>query len=112
LGICDVMRDGDGALSFPLPWAASPETSFVESVATYRALLDATGFEIQRVRSHREFALDFFRQMRTWAWQCDGRPALGLNIPMGSTWRQKIDNLIVNIEHGLIAPAEIVCRAT
>jgi hypothetical protein len=30
---------------------------------------------------------------------------------MGSTWRQKIDNVVANIERGLIAPAEIVCRA-
>jgi SAM-dependent methyltransferase len=111
-GIYDVIRDSDGALSFPLPWAASPETSFVESVATYRALLDATGFEVQKMRSRREFAIEFFRQMRARAWQGDGRPALGLNIPMGSTWRQKIDNLVANIESGLIAPAEIVCLAT
>jgi hypothetical protein len=30
---------------------------------------------------------------------------------LGSTWREKIDNLIANIERGLIAPAEIICRA-
>jgi len=111
-GIYDVMRASDGALSFPLPWAASPETSFVESVATYRTLLDASGFEVQKVRSRREFALEFFQQMRARARQSDGRPALGLNIPMGSTWRQKIDNLVADIERGRIAPAEIVCRAT
>jgi SAM-dependent methyltransferase len=111
-GIYDVIRESDGELSFPLPWAASPETSFVESVAAYRALLNATGFELQKVRSRREFAIEFFQQMRARARQGDGHPALGLNIPMGSTWKPKIDNLVANIESGLIAPAEIVCRAT
>jgi SAM-dependent methyltransferase len=110
-GIYDVMRDSDGELSFPLPWAAGPETSFVESVATYRALLNAAGFEVQKIRARREFAIEFFRRMRAWARQGDGQPVLGLNILMGSTWRQKIDNVVANIERGLIAPAEIVCRA-
>src|SRR5262249_19214206 len=35
-GIYDVMRERDGDLAFPVPWAMSPETSFVESAATYR----------------------------------------------------------------------------
>jgi SAM-dependent methyltransferase len=96
-GIYDVMRESDGTLSFPLPWALCPDTSFVESVTTYRALLNATGFEVQKVRSRREFAIEFFQLMRVRARQNDGRPALGLTIPMGSTWRQKIDNLTANI---------------
>jgi ubiquinone/menaquinone biosynthesis C-methylase UbiE len=111
-GIYDVMRDGDGELNFPLPWAAGPETSFVESVATYRTLLESVGFEVQKIRARREFAIEFFQRMRARAPQGDGRPALGLNIPMGPTWRQKIDNVVANLERGLIAPAEIVCRAT
>lgn len=110
-GIYDVMRDSDGALSFPLPWAAGPETSFVESIATYRARLEAVGFAVQKVRTRREFAIEFFQQMRARARQSDGLPALGLNIPMGPTWRQKIDNVVANIERGVIAPAEIICRA-
>lgn len=110
-GIYDVMRDSDGELSFPLPWAAGPETSFVESVATYRALLNAAGFEVQKIRARREFAIEFFQRMRARARQAVGQPVLGLNILMGSTWRQKIDNVVANIERGLIAPAEIVCRA-
>ena len=110
-GIYDVMRDSDGELSFPLPWAAGPETSFVESIATYRALLNAAGFEVQKIRARREFAIEFFQRMRARARQAVGQPVLGLNILMGSTWRQKIDNVVANIERGLIAPAEIVCRA-
>lgn len=110
-GIYDVMRESDGVLGFPLPWAVGPETSFVESVATYHAWLDAAGFEVQKVRTRREFAIEFFQQLGARARQSDGRPVLGLNLPMGPTWREKIDNLTANIERGLIVPAEIVCRA-
>jgi len=39
-----VMREsGEGELSFPVPWAASPEASFVEGAATYRRLLECAG---------------------------------------------------------------------
>jgi SAM-dependent methyltransferase len=34
--VYDVMKVGDGELSYPVPWAASRETSFVTSVAEYR----------------------------------------------------------------------------
>ena len=30
-GIYDVMREGEGDLSFPVPWASSTETSFIDS---------------------------------------------------------------------------------
>jgi len=36
-GIYDVTRESsEGDLRFPVPWAASAETSFVEGAATYR----------------------------------------------------------------------------
>jgi hypothetical protein len=40
-----------------------------------------------------------------------GPPPLGLHILMGSTAAQKVANMIDNLESGLIAPTEIVCRA-
>jgi hypothetical protein len=43
------MREiGGGELGFPVPWAASPETSFVESAPTYRRLLEGAGFEVKK----------------------------------------------------------------
>jgi SAM-dependent methyltransferase len=47
-GIYDVMREGKGDLKFPVPWAQSPETSFVESAPTYRRLLDDAGLPSER----------------------------------------------------------------
>jgi SAM-dependent methyltransferase len=44
-GIYDVMRENeDAALSFPVPWASGPETSFVEPPARYLELLEGAGF--------------------------------------------------------------------
>jgi ubiquinone/menaquinone biosynthesis C-methylase UbiE len=110
LGIYDVMRLGAGELSYPVPWASSPEASFVADAATYRRLLEAAGFDVLKERNRRDFALEIFRQMR--ARGASGRPApLGLHIVMGDNAAQKVANMINDIHRGLIAPTEMICRA-
>ncbi|HTR14591.1 MAG TPA: class I SAM-dependent methyltransferase [Roseiarcus sp.] len=111
-GIYDVMREsGEGDLSFPVPWASSPATSFVESAVAYRRLLERAGFAVQKERSRREFAIEFLRQMRARAAQEGGPPPLGLHILMGASAPQKVAIMIDNLERGMIAPTEIICRA-
>jgi MPBQ/MSBQ methyltransferase len=41
------VRTGEGELPYPLPWAQDDRSSFVETVADYRAALEAAGFEVQ-----------------------------------------------------------------
>ncbi len=112
-GIFDVMREADGDLTFPVPWATTPEMSFVETPATYAELLRAAGFEIEKQRSRRDFSLAFFAKMRAamaTAAASGNPPALGLPILMGPSAPVKIGNLIGMIERGLLAPTEIVSR--
>lgn len=111
-GIYDVMRaPGEGELSFPLPWASGPEASFVERPLTYRQLLEAAGFGVEKVRSRSAFAIEFFDEMRARAVQGGGPPPLGIHLLMGPSAAQKIANLTGALERGLIAPVEIFCRA-
>jgi ubiquinone/menaquinone biosynthesis C-methylase UbiE len=91
-GIYDVMRESsEGDLRFPAPWAASAETSFVESAATYRQLLEGADFRVQSELSRREFAIEFFNRMRVRAAQSGGPPALGLHILMGHPHRRRLE---------------------
>ncbi|MDT7581206.1 MAG: arsenite methyltransferase, partial [Pseudonocardiales bacterium] len=41
------VRTAEGDLTYPLPWAEDERSSFVETVADYRAHLEAAGFEIE-----------------------------------------------------------------
>jgi ubiquinone/menaquinone biosynthesis C-methylase UbiE len=107
-GIFDVMREAEGDLKFPVPWAASPEMSFVETAGKYTDLLREAGFEIEKQRSRRDFAIAFFTNMRKAA--SGNPPPLGLPIVMGSTAPVKVGNLLDMIERGLLSPTEIVCR--
>ena len=109
-GVYDVMRDHSGDLAYPMPWAATAATSFVEPAAAYRMLLKQAGFEIVSERNRRDFALTTFAEMRARAAQ--GRtPPLGLHIVMGSSAPQKVANMMAGIERGLIAPVEMIARA-
>lgn len=111
-GIYDVTREsGEGDLSFPVPWASSPDTSFVESAVAYRGLLESAGFAVQKERNRREFAIEFFRQMRARAAQGGVLPPSAYTILMGASAPQKVANMMDNLERGLIAPTEIVSRA-
>ena len=108
-GIYDVMRLAPGDLSFPVPWASGPESSFVADAASYRRWLEAAGFEVLKERNRRDFALEVFAQMRARG-AAAGPAPLGLHIVMGASAGQKVKNMIGDISAGLIAPTELICR--
>jgi ubiquinone/menaquinone biosynthesis C-methylase UbiE len=111
LAIFDVMRTADGALSFPVHWAATPEMSFVDSPETYRRALGAAGFELRQERNRLEFAREAFRQAQARAAASGGPPPLGTHLLMKTDLSQKLANVIDAIEKGLIAPVELICSA-
>lgn len=109
-GVYDVMQIAPGDLSFPVPWAGTADASVVDTPITYRRLLEASGFEVTKERGRRQFAIEFFRQMRARASE-SGPPPLGLHIVMGPEFPRKMANMIALLEQGLIAPTEMIARA-
>jgi hypothetical protein len=109
-GVYDVMRVEDGDLPYPMPWAATPETSFVETPETYRQLLREAGFAVEAEHNRSELALRLGREMRERA-AVEGAPPLGLHLLMGPATRERIGNVMAALERGLIAPVEIIARA-
>ncbi len=110
-GIYDVMRIGPGEIIFPVPWAATEATSFVSDDADYRRLLTDAGFKVVNERERRAFAIEFFAKMRARMAE-SGPPPLGTHVVMGPDFLQKIGNVVAGLERGVIAPIEMICRAT
>jgi ubiquinone/menaquinone biosynthesis C-methylase UbiE len=107
--IYDVMRTGEGPLSYPLPWASDDAGNFIDTPAAYRALLSADGFEVIKERNRAAFALDIFRSLKA-KMARGGPPPFGLHIVMGASAPQKVANTVALLECGTIAPVEIICR--
>lgn len=108
--IYDVMRESDAEFVYPVPWSAEPTTNAIDFAATYKKLLSDAGFKVEKNRSRRDFALEFFRQMRERLARGGPQPP-GLPILMGSTSQQKVANMIGLLQNGVISPTEIISRA-
>jgi hypothetical protein len=86
VGVYDVMRVGPGDLTFPVPWAATSATNFVAEPAYYRELLAKAGLTVQYQSDRRNFALDFFREMKVRTAQ-SGRPCSVCTLSSAQTHR-------------------------
>jgi hypothetical protein len=104
LCIYDVMKAGAGEPRFPVPWAETPETSHLTSVAEMGGLLDGAGFELGEVEDRSVFARAFFQRALAAAKAADGPPPLGIHLILGAGAPEKFRNMLANIEAGQIAP--------
>lgn len=106
LCIFDVMKKNGEALTFPLPWAQTAETSHLTTPEETETLLADAGFELRGVEDRTAFALEFFSQLSAAA--ADGPPPLGVHLVMGADAPEKLKNIRGNIEQGRIAPVQII----
>ena len=108
--VYEVMRTGPGELAYPVPWSESRATDFSAPPDTYRDAARAAGFTLAAERNRREMAIAFFRARREEAARHGGPPPLGVHIVMRGDARQKMMNMLINIEAGTIAPVEMIFR--
>jgi ubiquinone/menaquinone biosynthesis C-methylase UbiE len=108
--VYDVMKIDASELPYPMPWAATPATSFPEKPETYRKLLAAAGFTIENETNRREFSLKLAREMREKI-EKHGPPALGPQVLMGPAAKERLGNVMATLERGAIAPVEMIARA-
>lgn len=109
-GVYDIMRIKEGELVYPVPWAAGPGTSHLATPEQYKQALLAAGFVISCENNRREFALEFFQEMKAKNEAGDGPPPLGLHTLMKESTALKIQNVVSSLVADYIAPVEIVAQ--
>jgi ubiquinone/menaquinone biosynthesis C-methylase UbiE len=107
--VYDIMRMDGGELAYPMPWAETTATSFVETPDTYRRLLKDAGFTIEAERNRREMALELNRQMREDVAK-NGPPPLGAHMVMGAAAPVRVGNLMAVLSAGTVAPIQMLAR--
>lgn len=107
-GIYDIMRQNDGALLYPVPWANNSETSKLSTPEYYINALEQAGFKISKVNNCRDFSIDFFKKLHKKTTAKISPPPLGLHILMQDDAASKVENMVKNISQNLIAPIEII----
>ncbi len=107
LAIYDVLAGASGPVLYPVPWARTPDTSFLVSPEELRNLLLDAGFTISDWK-------DTTAEARVWFVNVaerirrDGFPALGFHLLMGQDFRAMAQNQGRNLEEGRIALGQIV----
>ncbi len=108
-GIYDVMQTAAGSLDYPMPWAASAATSHLCSPEVYRQTLQDCGFSVIAERDRRQFALEFFGDVRRQL-AAAGAPVLGVHLLLGSSTAARMQNIVSGVSAGLVAPVELIVR--
>jgi SAM-dependent methyltransferase len=101
-GLFEQMQVGDGAPSYPLPWAEDERSSFLTSPETYQADLEAAGFVVERCEN------------RTAAASPVGgaRPTLSPAAVFGAKFTERLGNNLAAARAGIIQPVLMVARAS
>ncbi|MDA1072048.1 MAG: methyltransferase domain-containing protein [Proteobacteria bacterium] len=106
LGIYDVLAGpGAGAFVFPVPWAASRETSWLATPETTRSLLDAAGFAIVHEEDRHAPAMASLARMAARS----GPQRPGLHLLIGEGYAERMAGLAANLAAHRCAPWEFVC---
>lgn len=102
LVLADCLKGPGGAPRFPVPWAGSPERSFLVDEPALGAHLAQAGFRALLWRDATAAGIDWFRRQLE-------RPARpGADLVMGPDFPLMVANLLANLEEGRVALLEAV----
>lgn len=97
--VYDVMRLAGDDLTYPMPWAAGPATSFVAAPDRYVAALTAAGFEVGEPQDQTALVLDVLA-----AGASRPTPPVHLGHLMGPEFPVMFSNLVGAMKAGVVAP--------
>ena len=106
LAVYDILAGPSQPIVFPVPWARTPQTSFVVAPDEMRRLLEKAGFRILSWSDTTEAARAWFVAVAEKI-RKDGLPALGFHLLVGADFAVMAQNMRRNLEEGRIAPAQI-----
>lgn len=105
IAVYDIMRIGEGDLSFPVPWSSSPSTSHVASPDDYAAAMAAAGLVGSAPVDRRPLVAEALAAAAT------NPPPANLSHLMGADWPTMFANLRAALAAGVVAPTQIIAHS-
>lgn len=109
LAIYDILSGPAGPVHFPVPWARTPDTSFLASEDELRAYLGGAGFQVTAWDDTTETGKAWFVALAERI-QRVGMPTLSFALLMGEDFSIMAQNQRRNLEEGRIVLAQVVAR--
>lgn len=109
LAIYDVLAGPGGDVLFPVPWARTPDTSFLVQPNELRHLLETAGFTISVWQDTTEAARAWFTALAEKI-RKEGFPPLGFHLLLGSDFQAMAQNQGRNLQEGRIVLGQVVAK--
>lgn len=109
LAIYDILAGPSGPVLFPVPWARTPDTSFLVSPDELRDLLQKTGFKVSNWSDTTDVARAWFVSLAEKI-RKEGLPPLGFHVLLGADFPAMAQNQRRNLEEGRIVLAQVVAK--
>jgi SAM-dependent methyltransferase len=110
LALHEIMAGAQSPVHFPVPWASTPELSFISPPAEVRALLRQAGFRELAWHDVTAEAREWWRKRRTAASQ-GPPPPLGLHLLLGPAAPAMVGNLMRNLDEDRVTVIQAVLEA-
>jgi MPBQ/MSBQ methyltransferase len=107
LAIYDVLAGPSGTVLFPVPWARTPDTSFLVEPNELRDLLEDAGFAISEWSDTTETACAWFMSLAEKI-RKEGFPPLGFHLLVGTDFREMAQNQGRNLQERRIVLGQVV----
>lgn len=109
LAIYDVLAGPSSPVLFPVPWARTPDTSFLVAPDGLRQLLEEADFTVVDWSDTTEAALAWFVDLAEKI-RKEGFPSLGFHLLLGPDFKEMAQNQGRNLQEGRIVLAQVLAR--
>lgn len=109
LAIYDILAGSSGPVLFPVPWARTPDTSFLVRPDELRKLLEEAGFTVSDWSDTTDAARAWFVSLAEKI-RKEGLPPLGFHVLLGADFQVMAQNQRRNLEEGRIVLAQVIAK--
>lgn len=109
LAIYDILAGPTGPVLFPVPWARTPDTSFLVRPDELRKHLEEAGFKVSDWSDTTDAARTWFMSLAEKIHK-EGLPPLGFHVLLGPDFQAMAQNQRRNLEEGRIVLAQVIAK--